>query len=357
MPSRPPAVSKPVWGIAILLLMAFAPIGWTEEGPAVASPPDVAVKKEPGAPKATAGSKLTIGRFALGRDAGVDGDTIRLKGEPSVRVLGVDTEETFKEPFHRAAAARSFVAYAKEMRAGHPYPVKFGTPAGEAAATFVRELLKSITHIRLERDTPESRDFDTYGRRLGHVFLLRPDGDLLLAEALIRAGHSPYFIKYGRSKRFDARFSAAEREARTAKRGIWSVSGPEHYPDYEERLAWWSKRARLGQLWEAQQGAPDRVTLGTASANEKLAGLVGKRATVRGYLANIHVSKRNGRTLIFLGHEKRRSFPLVLKRPELLEQIRRVELESWPIRATGVISLFKGRQQLVIERANQIQLR
>ena len=264
--------------------------------------------------------RFKIGVFELGRDAGVDGDTLRLKGEPSVRVLGVDTEETFKEPFHRAAAARSFVSYAKQMRAGHPYPVKFGTPAGEAAATFVRKLIRGVTRVRLERDTTHSRDFDTYGRRLGHVFLLRPQGEVLLAEAIIRAGHSPYFIKYGRSSRFDARFEAAQRDARRAKRGVWSNAGPAHYPDYEERLRWWSKRARLAQLWNAQSHAADRVTLGTSSANKKLAALIGKTATVRGYLANVHVSKRTGRTLLFLGHEKRRSFPLVLKSQELLTQ-------------------------------------
>jgi micrococcal nuclease len=51
----------------------------------------------------------------------------------------------------------------------------------------------------------------------------------------------PYFPKYGNSRRFHDDFVKAQEEARAAKRGIWAP-GVMAYPDYDERMAWWSAR-------------------------------------------------------------------------------------------------------------------
>ena len=53
---------------------------------------------------------------------------------------------------------------------------------------------------------------------------------------------SPYFTKYGYSARFHDEFVQAQAEAQAAQRGVWSPQG-EHYPDYDERLLWWNRRA------------------------------------------------------------------------------------------------------------------
>ena len=39
-------------------------------------------------------------------------------------------------------------------------------------------------------------------------------------------------------------------------------NGPDQYPDYGERLAWWKARAGQVERWKAHRGKPDHVTLG-----------------------------------------------------------------------------------------------
>jgi micrococcal nuclease len=41
---------------------------------------------------------------------------------------------------------------------------------------------------------------------------------------LVRKGLSPYYIKYGRSKKYDVAFRAAQKQARKEKLNIWSDS-------------------------------------------------------------------------------------------------------------------------------------
>jgi endonuclease YncB( thermonuclease family) len=237
---------------------------------------------------------LLLGEHALEPDPVVDGDTIRLapRGRaPSVRILALDAEELFhgsrtEVARDRAAAERDFAAYAAGKRAGSPSPVKYGTPEGEAARDFAREAFRGVARVRLERDEV-GRDTDGYGRLLAHVFFEKDGREVLYAEAAIRAGHSPYFTKYGRSLRFDARFVAAQEEARRAKRGIWAEGGP-HYPDYAERLAWWEERAKQVEEWARLAAAPPEgavlARLGVPAETAALRRRVGERATVFGSL-------------------------------------------------------------------------
>lgn len=59
---------------------------------------------------------------------------------------------------------------------------------------------------------------DDHGRLLAYVFA----ADENLNLAMIREGFSPFFDRYGEG-RYPRAFAAAEREARTARRGIWGV--------------------------------------------------------------------------------------------------------------------------------------
>lgn len=304
---------------------------------------------------APAADPWVLGVFAAGPESVIDGDTLRLPdGQPSVRVLGVDCEEIFKSERDREASAGDFPAYARSKRGTHPRPVKYGTPAGEEARRFVVELLRDVKQVRLERDRVGGRETDVYGRRLAHVILLKPDGEVNLARAVIRAGHSPYFVKYGRSERFDEIYRQAESEAQLAKRGIWDESGPPHYPDYGERLAWWRARAAQVERWRAGRDEPDHVTLGDADADRKLRERLGKHAVVFGLLAREIPVRGDDRRILLLGHMPRRGFALVIFSQEVYAALDMPALSSLYVTARGTVTLYKGRPQIVIDRPTQL---
>lgn len=120
----------------------------------------------------------------------VDGDTIIVDGNQSVRLLGVDTPETVKPET----------------------PVQ---PWGPEATEFTRRHVEGQT-VRLEFDHEK---YDKYNRLLAYVYLDK----WLLNEELIRAGLSPAVTKYPYSSAMKVRFRAAEDEARRQKLGIWST--------------------------------------------------------------------------------------------------------------------------------------
>src|SRR5687768_14857975 len=160
-----------------------------------------------------------LGAFRLTANAVVDGDTLRLEHpRENVRVHGLDAEEVFYDEAERAAAAADFAAYAAGKRGAFSSPVKFPTPAGEAAKAVAEAFLRGVKTVRLESDEV-GRERDGFGRRLAHVLVEREGEGVLFAEELIRAGWSPYFVKYGRSLRYDARFVAAQAQARERKLG------------------------------------------------------------------------------------------------------------------------------------------
>ncbi|MGE0193302.1 MAG: thermonuclease family protein [Planctomycetota bacterium] len=340
------------WRAAALgLAVALLPL----RGAAGGEPPVVA-PAPPAHPEAgsRATDPLLLGVFPLAGSPVIDADTIRLSDGRSVRVRGIDAEETFKNARHREAATRDFVAYAREMRAAARRPVKFGTPMGEAAADALRRLFTGVTSVRLERDAVSDRDEDAFGRLLAHVIVERAEGPLLVAEALIRGGWAPYFVKYGRSQRFDQRFRAAQDAARAGGLGIWGREGPAHYVDYPERMAWWEERARQMDRWRALGARPDHVTLGTTDADERLAGLVGHEATVFGSLERILPDEDSPRQIAFLAHRLRRGFPVVVFDPEVWSAIDLDALASRFVTVRGTVTLYRDRPQIVVTDPAQI---
>ena len=119
----------------------------------------------------------------------IDGDTITVSGVGVVRLLGVDAPE--KTGSYRESE-----------------------PFGDAAMTFMRRLLEGQV-VRLEYDGPRK---DKYNRTLAYVVL--PDGRTA-NEAIIRAGFAETYRRFDFVKK--PQFQAAEREARTAKRGMWAT--------------------------------------------------------------------------------------------------------------------------------------
>mgnify|MGYP002622540439 CR=1 FL=1 len=123
----------------------------------------------------------------------VDGDTLLLVGGERVRLIGIDTPESVK-------------------------PDTPPEPFGREASAFTKKLAEG-QEVRLEFDRHRE---DQYGRTLAFVYI----GELLLNEEIVRQGYSRAETRFHFRSDFQKRFLAAEREARDARRGIWSGRSP-----------------------------------------------------------------------------------------------------------------------------------
>lgn len=237
---------------------------------------------------------VELGEFPIeGVASVIDGDTIRVKGlQSSMRLLAIDTEETFKHDDERRGYAAGWDQYKQKMRGKSVRPVKFATPLGEDAKHFAMDFFQGIDLVRLERDHPgEIRDY--YGRYLAYVFAKKNDTWVNYNVECVRAGMSPYFVKYGRSRRFHQEFLEAEKEAKAAQRGIWKP-GAEHYDDYEERLVWWWERERAITRFEKQadESPGDHIALTRWDALMKLEQKIGQQVTVLGAVGEVKFGER-----------------------------------------------------------------
>lgn len=299
-----------------------------------------------GQPAAASDDPLVLGLFPLDRPLGkavIDGDTIRVKGlDKSLRLLCIDTEEIFHKAERRGMAAKDFEAYAKAMR-GDGGPAKFGTPAGELATDWARRFFKGVKKVRLERDE-SGRARGYFERHLVYVFAKKKGEWVNYNLEAVRAGMAPYFVKYGRCQRFDTEFKAAQAEARAAKRGIWSDTLP-HYPDYEERLAWWEDRAQTIDRFRAKQATdPGLIDLMADDGLERALARLGETVTVFSSLSDPRLEKKP--YLVPLSHRRNKDFLIVAFTDE---ELKKLELEKWMgklVHVRGKVSEYRGRPQM-----------
>ncbi|MBB6098873.1 micrococcal nuclease [Deinobacterium chartae] len=132
-----------------------------------------------------------------------DGDTvrIRLQGRSErLRLIGIDAPELAQRPW------------------------------GNAARSALERTLQG-RRLRLEFDRDRQ---DRYGRLLGWLWAEGSGRPTLVNAELVRAGQA---YVYARSPlRHRAELEAAEREARTARRGVWGPDGPRERPsEYRRR--------------------------------------------------------------------------------------------------------------------------
>jgi len=160
----------------------------------------------------------------------IDRDNIKVEHdgeEQSLQLTCVDTEES---------------------RPGSDKPV---TRAGKEASEMAREYFASdkggLARIDLEFDTDDSIDVckvkhrDNYGRLLCYVHKGEENYNL----KLVREGWSPYFVKYGRSRLYDALFIEAEAQANRSI--VWDpdYNGVGQWRDYYRLVPWWWLRASV----------------------------------------------------------------------------------------------------------------
>jgi len=226
-----------------------------------------------------------VGEFKVTRV--VDGDTIAVDGlEETIRFLCIDTEECEKGPGaeqRTLAVAQDYLRYVREKTDREPM-TKFNTPMGWEAKKFAEQWFPIGSAVRVEYDNL-ARKTGYYGRVLGYVFAKRNGEWINYNVECVRAGMSPYYEKYGHSERFEPQFLAAEREARIHQRGVWSPYAMA-YPNYNERIAWWARRAATMKQFEAKYGGQkNAIRLIDEDDWGRLKELIGQEVILFGSLA------------------------------------------------------------------------
>ncbi len=303
---------------------------------------------------------LILGEYPLAKNAIVDGDTIKIDGlDASMRLIGIDTEETFKSDKAWRAYEQGWEAYLAAEQAKTSRPLKVPTPLGMDAKHWAQEFFRGVTRVRLERDHPgEVRD--RFNRYLAYVFVEREGEWVNYNVEAVRAGMSPYFNKYGNSRRFHDEFVKAQAEARAGKRGIWA-EGAQCYPDYELRTQWWDGRAEFIAEFEREaQDDPSMIVLVRWDALRKLEDRLGEEVEVLGAIGEVRQGER-GPKRVLLTRKMFSDFPLIFWDDSVFEQARIAEYRSEFIRVRGVVSSYTdrrtGERQLQIEVHDPAQVR
>lgn len=169
--------------------------------------------------------------------------------EVTIRLMCVDTEESqvprgtsrhYKPITYGGKEADDWLK--KHLDTNHDGRPKAGSPI----------------NVDIEFDTVEDtivgcrrHNKENYGRLLAYVHVGgRPAGENL-SLAVVRAGRSPYFTKYGRSRLYHADFLEAERLAMAEEKGLWgimnavgerSIPVSDYVRNYMQLLPWWNTR-------------------------------------------------------------------------------------------------------------------
>jgi len=305
---------------------------------------------------------VVVGEFKFSRV--VDGDTVHVEGlDSSLRLLGLDTEETFKHENERRAYDAGWDQYKKGVRGDAKRPVKFATPMGDFAKEWAEKWFAGVDRVRLERDHPaEIRD--RYNRYLAYVFANKNGQWLNYNVEAVRAGMAPYFPKYGNSRRFHQDFLTAEAEAKAAHRGIWQA-GVQAYDDYPEREAWWTARGDFVAAFRAEAegngGKPNYIDLTHWDALGQLEGLVGKEVVILATVGDVIIGEK-GPSRVTLARAQRSDFPLIFFDKDVLGMTGLIAWKGEWVRVTGTPSFYENKHthkkqlQIVIDRAAQIEL-
>jgi len=303
---------------------------------------------------------LVLGVFPLSKNAIVDGDTVKVDGlDASLRLLAIDTEETFKGDKAWRAYEVGWEAYLVNEQAKTSRPIKVATPLGMDAKYWAQDFFKGVNKVRLERDHPKEIR-GRFNRFLTYVFVER-DGEWINYNVeCVRAGMSPYFTKYGYSRRFHEEFVAAQDEARAAKRGIWADDAMA-YRDYDLRLIWWYGRGDFIAEFEADAALdPSLISLTNWDSLDRLEDRLGDEVEVLATIGDIRQGAR-GPKRVLLSRRLGSDFPLIFWEEEVFEQSGIQRYRGEFVRVRGVVTSYtdsrSGRRQLQIEVRDPAQIR
>jgi endonuclease YncB( thermonuclease family) len=304
---------------------------------------------------------LVIGEFPIARGGIIDGDTVRVGGlNASLRLSGVDTEETFKSEGDRRLFEMGWEHYLKAKKGNSKKPVKAATPLGEDAKVWAEKFFEGVETVRLERDHPKEIR-DRYNRYLAYVFA-RKDGEWRNYNVeCVRAGMSPYFMKYAYSKRFHKEFDQAQAEARAAQRGIWAP-GAMAYPDYEERLVWWTARAEFIQAFDQEAEGQERlIVLTHFDAMRRLEARLGEEVEILATVGEVKLGDR-GPTIATLSRRMHGDIQVVFFDKDVFLSTGISSQVGEFVRVRGVVSRYTDKRskrthlQLVVNLPGQVRL-
>lgn len=303
------------------------------------------------APEATPG--LVVGDFLLQSPAIVDGDTIKVVGiEGTLRLLAIDTEETFKSDNDRRAYQQGFDTYLAKKQEGHSTPIKAATPLGMDAKHWAEDFFEGVRTVRIERDHPKELR-GRYGRLLAYVMVEKNGRWLNYNVECVRAGMSPYFSKYGYSRRFHQEFVDAQAEARAAGRGIWDPT-LEHYRDYDLRLRWWNARGdAVAQFEQEAQGRDNWIALTNWDAMDRLAAYEGKEVVVLATVGEVRPREGKRPARVMLSRRMFSDLPLIFFDDDVLAASHVEDARSEYVRVQGTVSRYVFRTKRSKQRRNR----
>ena len=303
----------------------------------------------------TPDSSLILGVYSITKV--IDGDTFKFEGlDDSGRLLCIDTEETFKgqDALQKTnEVSKNWVAIYKSKRDSSIMPVKVESPFGYKAWQWAKDFMENVKYVRLERDNNE-RTVGTFGRSLVYVIAYKDGKEINYNVECVRLGYSPYYNKYGDSKRFHDEFIEAQNFAKENKLGIWS-SDEQCYPDYDERITWWNERARQMKYFEDNySGLDNYVNLYNDNAYSELESLEKEKVVVFGSISNVLIKKLP--YLIRIPYTGKRNFDVVIfeENANLLNELNIEELQEYNVYVKGTLTKYKEGYQIVLKNKDQI---
>ncbi len=307
----------------------------------------------------TTDASLVLGEFALKKV--VDGDTLWVEGlDKSLRLLAIDTEETFKKETERRAFEEGWETYlAKSQIKRRGKPVKIPTPLGEEAKDYAKQFFEGVRVVRLERDHPKEIR-GRFDRHLVYVFAKKSGKWVNYNVESVRAGMSPYFTKYSYSRRFHQQFVDAQNEARAAQRGIWDPQ-KQHYHDYDTRIAWWNRRADYIAAFEKEAAQDDSmITLTHWDALERIGQRLQREVTILATVGEVKYGKGRAPTRVMLSRRMFQDFPLIFFDRDVLAESKVEESSGDFIRVRGVVTSYHNKHtgddvlQIMVQKPGQI---
>jgi endonuclease YncB( thermonuclease family) len=297
---------------------------------------------------------LVIGEYKVAKV--VDGDTFKFeKLDKSTRLLGIDTEETFKDKNAETKSdevSKDWANIYKTERAKSERPVKTDSPFGYKTWQWTKEMFKDVRMVRLEKEG-DSRTIDIYNRYLVYVIGIREDNtEFNYNIECVKQGYSPYFSKYGYSKRFHKEFVDAQKYAQDNKLGIWS--GNELcYPDYDERIIWWNRRADAINNFESKYfGTAGYFATYDENDYNKLFDNIEKEVIIFGNMGEIMMNKEP--YLVRFSLSSTQHLDLVIYRENfgLVDELKKFDGEY--IYVKGIIVPYEGKLEMKLTDIKQI---
>jgi endonuclease YncB( thermonuclease family) len=289
----------------------------------------------------------------------IDGDTFKFKkNDKSYRLLCLDTEETYKGK--NANDKTSEIAdrwldyyYQVKIEKGSNRPIKLESPFGYETAEWTTDYFKDVKQVRIEVDDV-FRITDIYGRDLVYVFAEKDGKIVNFNLESVKQGYSPYFNKYGNSKRFHLEFTEAQEYARRNKLGIWNPNS-KCYPDYDDRVKWWNERAFQIENFNSKfLFNVDYINLLNKDALDRLYDNIGKEITVFGNASHFYTERYP--FLIRIMISKEATFDIYIEESEsgIINELDTDKMESYYFYCIGKIEKNSNKFRMKLTNSNQI---